>query len=108
MGQRKYPPLTQSEVIAILGSLGFSKVREESSHAHFEATASRSYPRSIVTVDTGYREFDETRIKTMIRRSNRTREVFYGATKGTARKASVRHMKLAPSPAPGSGSSVEL
>ena len=46
-----------------------------------------------VIVDTNYKEFDETRIKTMIRQSNRSREMFYGATKGTARKASVRHNK---------------
>jgi predicted RNA binding protein YcfA (HicA-like mRNA interferase family) len=95
MGQRKYPPLTLSEVIAILKGMGFTKAREEGSHAHYEALASDPYPRSIVTVDTGYREFDESRIKTMIRQSNRTREKFYGATKGTARKASVQFAKLA-------------
>ena len=99
MGQRKYPPLTQSEIIAILGNLGFAKVREESSHAHFEAAASGPYPRSIVTVDTGYREFDESRIKSMIRQSNRTCEMFYGATKSTARKASVQYAKLMPAAA---------
>ena len=104
MGRRKYPPLTQSQVIAILGGLGFTKVREEGSHAHFEAPASESYPRSIVTVDTGYREFDETRIKTMIRQSNRPREMFYGATKGTARKAFVQRPKLTPDTAKGSTS----
>jgi predicted RNA binding protein YcfA (HicA-like mRNA interferase family) len=97
MGQRKYPPLTHAEVIAILSNLGFTKAREEGSHAHFEALASGHYPRSLVTVDTGYREFDESRIKTMIRQSNRTRELFYGATKGTARKASVQFAKPAPS-----------
>ena len=100
MGQRKYPPLTPSEVIAILRNLGFTKAREEGSHAHFEAKASNPYPRSIVTVDMGYREFDESRIKTMIRQSNRTREVFYGATKGTARKASVTFAKPARSTDP--------
>jgi predicted RNA binding protein YcfA (HicA-like mRNA interferase family) len=97
MGQRKYPPLTPSEIIAILKNLGFSKARVESSHEHHERPACPLYPRSIVTVDTNYREFDESRIKTMIRQSNRTREEFYGATKGTARKASVQFLKLAPS-----------
>jgi predicted RNA binding protein YcfA (HicA-like mRNA interferase family) len=96
MGQRKYPPLTLSEVTAILTGLGFTKDRTQSSHEQYECAARSDYPRSIVTVDTNYREFDETRIKTMIRQSNRTREVFYGATKGTARKASVPHTKLAP------------
>ena len=94
MGKRRYPPLTPSEVAAILKNLGFSKVRVESSHAHYERVACTRYPRSIVTVDTNYREFDESRIKTMIRQSNRTREEFYGSTRGTARKASVQVLKL--------------
>jgi predicted RNA binding protein YcfA (HicA-like mRNA interferase family) len=97
MGQRKYPPLTPSEVAAILTSLGFTKVREESSHAHYECRAAGKYPRSIVTVDTGYSEFDDTLIKSMIRQSNRPREIFYGATKRTARKAAVQFVKLAAS-----------
>ena len=100
MGQRKYPPWTPSEVAAILKSLGFSKARVESSHAHYERGACTRYARSIVTVDTNYREFDESRIKTMIRQSNRTRDEFYGATKGTARKASVQFLKPAPTTDP--------
>jgi predicted RNA binding protein YcfA (HicA-like mRNA interferase family) len=94
MGQRRYPPLTGSEVTAILLALGFTKARTESSHEQYECAAGGGYPRSIVTLDTNYRDFDETRIKTMIRQSNRSREMFYGATKGTARKASVPHLKL--------------
>lgn len=97
MGQRKYPPLTQSEVVAILKSLGFTLAREESSHAQYESPASGKFPRSIVTVDTGYREFDDKRIKNMIEQSKRSRDLFYGATKGTARKAAVQFVKLAPS-----------
>jgi predicted RNA binding protein YcfA (HicA-like mRNA interferase family) len=93
MGQRKYPPLTQSEVVAILKSLGFTMVREESSHAQYEAQASDLYPRSIVTVDTKYRDFDDERIKNMIQQSNRSRDLFYGATKGTARKAGLPFVK---------------
>ena len=100
MGERKYPPLMCSEIIAILTALGFTKDRTESSHAQYECGARDGYPRSIVTVDTNYREFDESRIKTMIRHSNRPREVFYGATKGTARKAAVKFMKLTPSTDP--------
>ena len=93
MGQRKYPPLTQSEVVAILRTLGFTMVREESSHAHYEAQACKVYPRSLVTVDTKYREFDDERIKNMIQQSKRSRDLFYGATKGTARKAGVAFVK---------------
>ena len=94
MGQRKYPPLTPSEVAAILTNLGFTKARQESSHAHYECPANSNFPRSVVTVDTGYPEFDDSLIKSMIRQSNRTREMFYGATKRTARKASVQFIKL--------------
>ena len=94
MGQRRYPPLTGSEIAAILVAMGFKKVRTESSHEHYECPAGNGYPRSVVTLDTNYRDFDDDRIKTMIRQSNRSREVFYGATKGTARKASVPHIKL--------------
>jgi predicted RNA binding protein YcfA (HicA-like mRNA interferase family) len=100
MGPRKHPPLTGSEVAAILVALGFKKVRTQSSHEQYECPARDGYLRSIVTLDTNYREFDETRIKTMIRQSKRTREVFYGATKGTARKASVPHVKLTPTTDP--------
>jgi predicted RNA binding protein YcfA (HicA-like mRNA interferase family) len=86
MGKRKYPPLTPSEVIAILTSLGFVKVRQDGSHAHYEHAPAGEYPRSIVTVDMAYSEFSDDLIKSMIRQSNRSREVFYGATKRTARQ----------------------
>lgn len=97
MGKRKYPPLTPSEVAAILTKLGFTKVREEGSHAHYECLASDKRRRSVVTVDTGYPEFDDALLKSMIRQSNRTREEFYGATKKTARKAAVQFTGLATS-----------
>jgi predicted RNA binding protein YcfA (HicA-like mRNA interferase family) len=94
MGKRKYPPLTPSEVTAILTGLGFTKVRQDGSHAHYEHAVAGVYPRSIVTVDMAYAEFDDGLIKSMIRQSNRSREMFYGATKRTARKASVPFLKL--------------
>ena len=94
MGQRKYPPLTPAEVVAILTKLRFKKVREEGSHAHFEHPADGNHPRSVVTVDMGYGEFDDALIKSMIRQSNRTREEFYGATKRSARRAAVRFIEL--------------
>jgi hypothetical protein len=75
MGKRKHPRLTPSEVTAILTGFGFTA-------------------RSIVTVDMAYSEFDDDLIKSMIRQSNRSREMFYGATKRTARKASVQFLKL--------------
>ena len=94
MGQRKYPRLTPSEVTAILTALGFKFVRQDGSHAQYEAAAGRGYQRSIVTVDTARREFDDYLIRSMIAQSNRSREMFYGATKRTARKASVPALKI--------------
>jgi len=93
MGKRKYPPLTPSEVTAILTALGFVRSRQDGSHAHYEHAAAGEYPRSVVTVDMAYPEFDDSLIKSMVLQSNRSREIFYGATKRTARKASVQFLK---------------
>jgi predicted RNA binding protein YcfA (HicA-like mRNA interferase family) len=98
MGQRRYPPLTPSEVEAILTILQFKKDRRDGSHAQWECPANDQHPRSIVTVDTSYREFDDGLMRSMIRQSNRSREVFYGATKRSAKKASVPFLKATLSP----------
>jgi|SRR5580698_871044 predicted RNA binding protein YcfA (HicA-like mRNA interferase family) len=101
MGQRRYPLLTCSEVQAILQRLGFKKDRHVGSHEQYVCEASEKYPRSIVTVDTSYPEFGDIKLmKSMIRQSNRTREEFYGATKKTAQKASVKFVKLSTSTDP--------
>lgn len=94
MGKRSTPPLTPVEVIAILLSLGFVFKSQEGSHRHFEYSADALYKRSIVTVDMACKEFDDYLMKSMIRQSNRTREQFYGATKRSARKASVPFLKI--------------
>jgi predicted RNA binding protein YcfA (HicA-like mRNA interferase family) len=98
MGQRRYPTLTPAEVVAILKAHKFSKKNEVGTHAQYECSKTSEYPRSVVTVDMGYREFDDGLIKNMIRQSNRSRELFYGATKRTASRASVPFLKLIPSP----------
>jgi predicted RNA binding protein YcfA (HicA-like mRNA interferase family) len=91
MGQRRYPPLTPSEVVAIVTALGFTFDRQVGSHRHYQRAAdpdiaTKPKPRSVVTVDTSVQSFDEFLIKSMIRQSNHTREEFYGATDRTARK----------------------
>lgn len=86
MGRRRYPPLTQSEVVAILVALTFKEDRQEGSHRHYELVASGKRPRSIVTVDMSVDSFDKFLIKSMIRQSNHSREDFYGATEKTAKK----------------------
>lgn len=57
MGQRRYPPLKQGEVLAILSALGFVKKRQDGSHAQYEVAASANRPRSIVTVDLAINEW---------------------------------------------------
>jgi predicted RNA binding protein YcfA (HicA-like mRNA interferase family) len=85
MGRRKYPPLKHREVIQILISLGFTLVRQESSHAQYERAATESQKRSLVTVD-DYEDFEERMIKKLISQSGFSREKFYGATVKTAKK----------------------
>src|SRR5690348_4860598 len=97
MGQRKYPPLTPHEVVAILSAHRFSKKHQVGTHAQYECPKSEDRPRSVVTVDMGHREFDDDLMKSMIRQSNLTREEFYGATRRTAHKAAVPLLKLSPS-----------
>lgn len=89
MGKRNYPPLTPGEVVAILRSLGFTFKNQVGSHAQFERSADTRRPRSVVSVDMHYKEFDQQLIKMIIRQSNHNREEFYGATKQTARRAAV-------------------
>ena len=70
MGKRKYPPLTPSEVKSIIVALGFRHKRTQGGHSHYEREAMRKFPRSIVTVDDHYPEFDDDLIKKMIGQSN--------------------------------------
>jgi predicted RNA binding protein YcfA (HicA-like mRNA interferase family) len=93
MGKRKYPPLTPGEIRAILQRLGFSKKNQEGSHEHYERPADARRLRSVVTVDSSISEFGEHLLRSMIRQSGFSREEFYGATKGTAKKAAVCFLK---------------
>lgn len=94
MGKRKYLPLTPSEVIAIITSLGFVRKRKQGSHAHYEGLDA-SGKRRIVTVDEGYEQFDDTILKSMISQSGFDHKQFYGATKKTAKRAGVKQYEVA-------------
>ena len=83
---RRYPPLTPSEVVAIVEALGFTLKRQTGSHRHYERAADAQRPRSIVTVDMSVSDFWGELIKSMIRQSNFSREEFYGATAKTRKK----------------------
>ncbi|HEX9973999.1 MAG TPA: type II toxin-antitoxin system HicA family toxin [bacterium] len=84
MSHKKYPILKLKEVLAILSALGFSEIRSEGSHHHYMAIINDQ--KRVVTVDHGKIEFDAFLIKSMIAQSGLSREEFYGATKGTAKK----------------------
>jgi predicted RNA binding protein YcfA (HicA-like mRNA interferase family) len=85
MGKRKYPPLKNREVVAILTALGFKLVRTESTHAQYERLADGNHTRALVTVD-NYPDFEEKMLKNLISQSTFSREEFYGATKATLKK----------------------
>jgi|ERR1035438_5391787 predicted RNA binding protein YcfA (HicA-like mRNA interferase family) len=95
MGKRKYLPLTPSEVVSTITALGFVLKRRQGSHAHYEGI-DESGKRAIVTVDEGYDQFDETRMKSMIAQSGFDREKFYGATKQIAKRAGLKQYTGAP------------
>ena len=86
MGRRKYPPLTPSEVQAILIARGFKLDRQDGSHYQYERAATDTKPRCVVTLDVAYAEIDQSLIKIMIRQSKDSREEFYGATSRTKKK----------------------
>jgi predicted RNA binding protein YcfA (HicA-like mRNA interferase family) len=93
LGQRKYRPLTPGEVVDILTALGFHFDRKEGSHAQYERAKDGVRPRSIVTVDTAEKQFDDFLIKSMIRQSSFSRDEFYRAIKSSARKAGLKNAK---------------
>jgi predicted RNA binding protein YcfA (HicA-like mRNA interferase family) len=86
MGNRKYPPLTPSEVVAIVHALGFVFKKQTGSHAHYEKAASVNSERAVVTIDMAEADFGPVIMKSMIEQSACTREVFYRATRKTAKK----------------------
>ena len=97
MGARKYPPLSRSEVISILKEWGFQQKNQEGSHRQMEGRVRGE--RRVVTVDMAESAFDDFLIKSMLSQSGLTREEFYGATKKTAKRASVPTLELGTTPA---------
>jgi predicted RNA binding protein YcfA (HicA-like mRNA interferase family) len=81
---KKYPPLSDNEVLAILGALRFGYSHSKGGHDFYKATHSNK--EWTVTVDTKYSPFDEFLLKSMIAQSGYDRETFYGATKKTRKK----------------------
>ena len=81
---RKHPPLKLAEVREIMKFHQFDLDNTVGSHAQYVAVIGGEKRR--VTVDTGKDEFDDFLIKSMIRQSGLSREVFYGGSKSAAKK----------------------
>jgi len=88
MGKRKYPPLKQSEMVAIFLGLGFRLIRV-GKHPCYEREADAIRQRKVVPVD-DYDEFEEKLIKSLILQTGFTREEFYGAAKSSAKKLNIQ------------------
>ena len=84
MGQRKYPPLTTAEIIAILLARGFTFHKSSGDHNYYFHTV-RGQKR-IAQVDTGNPLYTETVIKLVLQQSGLTRDELYCSTKNTAKK----------------------
>jgi predicted RNA binding protein YcfA (HicA-like mRNA interferase family) len=76
-------------VIAILTALGFTKRGQTGSHAQYVRMGDARRKTALVSVDVHYKEFDDELMHLIVRQSGFDRKQFYGATKHTARKASV-------------------
>jgi hypothetical protein len=87
MGKRSYPPLTQSEMQAILKALGFKEDRTNK-HPVWIRPADACRLRKVIPLD-DYPEFEQKLIKRMIPQTGFSRDQFYAATKGTAKKINI-------------------
>lgn len=81
---KKYPPLTDTEVVAILKALGFGYSHSEGGHDFYKAAHSGKAWK--VTVDPKASPFGDFLLKSMIAQSGYSRDQFYRATKKTAKK----------------------
>ncbi len=88
---KKYPPLSLREVEAILRALGFEYSHSEGGHDFYKAHHSgRNWK---VTVDPKESPFNDFLIKSMIKQSGYSWEVFYGATRSSAAKIGLKPTK---------------
>ena len=81
---KKYPPLTPSDLVAILKAWGFKYDRSKGDHDQYEGYIKGK--RRLVSVDMGQKDFDDFLVKSMVEQSGLTRVQFYCSTKSTAKK----------------------
>jgi predicted RNA binding protein YcfA (HicA-like mRNA interferase family) len=84
MGQRRFPPLTPGEVIAILLARGYSLRNTKGDHRYY--IFEKNGYKFIVQVDMGCSSYGDVLIPAVLKESHLTRDQFYCSTKSTARK----------------------
>ncbi len=85
---KRYPPLTPTQVIAILLARSFVLDRTRGGHSYYTGMI-RGRLRH-VTVSTHYTEFSTELIQDMIAQAGLTRDEFYGSTHDAARKVNLK------------------
>jgi hypothetical protein len=91
MGNRKYPILTPSEIIAILYARGFSLDSKSGDHRYYIKNVNGKKYRP--QVDMGCSDYGADLIKLLLDETGLTRKKFYGSTKNTAKKINVKFIK---------------
>lgn len=82
---KKYPPLKPNEIIQVLKALGFIYTKSDGDHNFYQKG------HRIVQVDMGETEgFRTPGMQIIINNSEYSREIFYRATKRTAKKIGMR------------------
>jgi len=84
MGQRKYPPLTPDEIVAILLARGFIFHKSKGDHRFYIHTVRAN--KAIAQIDMGNPLYSEKWLKLLIHETGMTREQFYCSTKSAAKK----------------------
>jgi predicted RNA binding protein YcfA (HicA-like mRNA interferase family) len=88
MGQRKYPPLTPAEIIAIVIARGFILHHTKGDHKYYVHTVKGE--KRIMQVDTGNPLYTDHWLKLVITQSGMSREDFYCSTTSTAKKINMK------------------
>lgn len=84
MGQRKYPPLTPGEILAIIIARGFSLHHTGGDHKYYYREVRGE--KRVLQVDMGTPTYSDHYLKLLITESGMSRDEFYCSTKSTAKK----------------------
>ncbi|MFN8435076.1 MAG: hypothetical protein U0V18_13705 [Anaerolineales bacterium] len=88
MGQRKYPPLTPEEIVAILIARGFILHHTRGDHRFYYMIVRGE--KRIMQVDMGNPAYTDNWLKLVIKETGMSREDFYCSTTSTAKKINMK------------------